>query len=361
VIKRRRVPDLQADRAVYRKILEDMVAHAGALIPDPNWLRADDISARPGTYDQRAALQTALSDHHFASKIAQMNQLMHAWVGGSDVPTTATIQRYLRFMEHCDPLTLWSANVGPSAASAPPFFRQDLGSLMDLSLLYSFGSDSGREVTRILEVGGGYGRLAEAAFNVFGRSIKYVMVDAVPASLYYAPIYLAHACPEARVRSYYDGGGEPLDVSDCDIAVVPAWHLDKIAAPLFDICINIESMQEMNQAHVDHYLRVFEAASVDDALIYLSNAHDYYFRGEFYYPPHWRREFCANTPRSWRPHHPTEIFRKAATGRAMENQALKAIYQYGRKMDEPAEYLARKGIGALAGPILRKAAATFSR
>jgi len=48
-----------------------------------------------------------------------------------------------------------------------PIFRQDLGSLMDLNLIHYFAKPPYGRVTRILEVGGGYGRLAEAAFNVF--------------------------------------------------------------------------------------------------------------------------------------------------------------------------------------------------
>jgi hypothetical protein len=43
---------------------------------------------------------------------------------------------------------------------------------MDLNLIYAYAASPDRRVTRILEVGGGYGRLAEAAFNVFGRSVQ---------------------------------------------------------------------------------------------------------------------------------------------------------------------------------------------
>jgi SAM-dependent methyltransferase len=262
----------------------------------------EDVSQPAESYDPKKALKSALWGDAL-EKASCFTNLMFAWVGESRSPSDEEISRYHRFLQDRDVLDLWAENINR------PLCRQDLGSLMDLNLIYAFSSPPKDRVTRILEVGGGYGRLAEAAFNVFGSSVQYVLIDAVPASLYYAKKYLSYACPDARIGSYYDDA-EDFDLNRYDIAIVPAWHFDKVNTLRYDVCVNIESMQEMTQFHVDYYLNLFDSVAVDGATIYISNAHDYYFRGAFNYAKNWKKVFCENTPRSWRPDHPTEIFVK---------------------------------------------------
>ena len=303
-IKTHPIPTLTADEAEYNLLLTDMIFHAGPLLPCPNWLMTEDVSADATTYDPNKALEYACSKESF-SKIQQFLNLMSAWVGGGQPPSEIEINKYSAFLLTWDVLDLWEANT----TNPPlPLGRQDLGSLMDLNLLYAHSMRPGKR-TRILEVGGGYGRLAEAAWNIFGSSVQYVMIDSVPASMYYARKYLAAACPDARIGSYYDSD---FNLTHCDIAIIPAWHFERLNSLRYDICINIESMQEMNQHHVDYYLDLFNRLTINDGTIYLSNAHDYYFKGKFNYPPNWTPLFNSNTPRSnLCQNHPTEIFRKS--------------------------------------------------
>jgi hypothetical protein len=227
---------------------------------------------------------------------------------------------------------------------------------MDLNLLFAF-TPSERSVTLALEVGGGYGRLAEAAFNIFGRSLKYVIVDAVPASLYYSRKYLSHACPDARIKSFYDERGEDFDLENLDIAIIPSWHFERLNRFKYDICMNIESMQEMNQGHVDYYLQLFQSVSADGATFYLSNAHDYYFHGVFNIPKNWQRLFCGNTPRSWTPDHPTEIFRKTSDDYSIRNSTVESAYQYGLWLQkDPEDFISRNGYKAMISPMLEETA-----
>lgn len=301
-IKLHQVPELVAHQHEYWRLFDDMVFHAGPLAPSPNWLMLDDVSRSPESYDAEKAREFSVSQAAF-EKVSSFKNLMFAWVGQSHVSPLKEIAAYSRFLESRDVLGLWDGNIGTQLR------RQDFGTLMDLNLIYEFSTSLRDRPTRILEVGGGYGRLAEAAFNVFGKSIQYVMVDAVPASLYYSKKYLTHACPDARVGSYYDAD---FSFGDCDIAIVPAWHFEKLNMLRYDACVNIESFQEMTQFHVDYYLNLFDRVAVDRATIYVSNAHDYFFRGTFNYPSSWRNVFAGNTPRSWTPDHPTEIFLKGA-------------------------------------------------
>ena len=68
-------------------------------------------------------------------------------------------------------IEVWVHNIENSSIATT--LMADLGSMLELNLLYTFAPD--RSPTRVLEVGGGYGRTAEATLNVFARSVKWVM------------------------------------------------------------------------------------------------------------------------------------------------------------------------------------------
>jgi SAM-dependent methyltransferase len=228
----------------------------------------------------------------------------------------------------------------------------DLGSITDLNLLYSFSPRPQQEKTLILEIGAGYGRLAEAAFNIFNDSIRYVLVDSVPGSLYYAKRYLEAACPKIRIGSYYYGDAFDIDKFEC--YVVPSWHFSALNTLKYDICINIESFQEMPQEHVDYYLRLFDDVTRDGATIYISNAHDYLFKGDWNFPKNWRKLLCSNTPRSWTRDHPTEVFEKSVGDFSVQNAAIDANYRYSLERSEEAEiFLLKTGVRRMLGPIVR--------
>jgi hypothetical protein len=87
-------------------------------------------------------------------------------------------------------------------------------------------------------------------------------------------------------------------------------------------------MQEMLQFHVDYYLNLFNRLTKNDGLIYISNSHDYVFKGDWKYPENWERLMSFNTPRSWTNNHPTEIFRKKAISYKIKNAFIESGYKY---------------------------------
>jgi hypothetical protein len=137
---------------------------------------------------------------------------------------------------------------------------------------------------------------------------------------------MEQACPEIRVGSYYDG--DAFDMNNFECYIIPSWYFEELNREQYDICINIESFQEMNQVHVDTYLNLFDRVSVDGATIYVSNAHDYIFRGDWNYPANWQKLLCANTPRSWSPDHPTEIFVKGKSNFSVRDAVVDDIHSY---------------------------------
>ena len=321
---------VRVPKAEFDGVVADMATNAGALLPTLNWLTAD--SSAPAAAGNANDLRAAYTEENFDSKYADMGPLMDAWVGsvGMEALTDQARQRYAPLLASFDPLGLWTANVKDNAV-AKTLVNADLGSILDLDLLYAFASAPDRERTVILEVGPGYGRLAEAAWNVFGDSIRFVMIDSVPASICYTQAYLAQACPQLRLGS--DHHGDPFDLEQFQAYIAPAWHFERINTQVYDVCVNIESFQEMSQDHVDHYLRLFDSVTADGALIYSSNSHDYAFKGEWRYPKHWRRVLTTNTPRSWTADHPTEIFVKGAQDFSLANEAIDRFHRLGLRVD----------------------------
>jgi hypothetical protein len=92
---------------------------------------------------------------------------------------------YLKGIDHLDILSNYFEPNGEMKSQADGLIITDLGSIIDINIISSF-IDPVAKNYKILEVGGGYGRLAEVFFNVYGgKNIKYFVVDVVPASLMY--------------------------------------------------------------------------------------------------------------------------------------------------------------------------------
>ena len=96
-IKKRLVPELEADQKEYLRLVEDMVRNGRDLISDPNWLRGDDRSGAPDSYDKEKALEFALSQEGYQEKFSKMKALMKAWIGGTEPPSRATILKVSSF------------------------------------------------------------------------------------------------------------------------------------------------------------------------------------------------------------------------------------------------------------------------
>ncbi len=235
----------------------------------------------------------------------------------------------------------------------------DLGTLLDVTLLYAFAGGAAKSRTMLLEVGGGYGRLAEATMNVFGPSVCHVLVDAVPGSLYYAAAYLRSAVPGARVGSYYDG--DPFDLERFDAYVIPTWHFERLNTRTYDVLVNIESFQEMSQQLVDAYLDLFDRRSHEGSIFYVSNARDHLFRGAWRFPDAWKPMLCANTPRSWTRDHPTQIFEKTGASYGAATRIAEALHHRGLPEVDPNKLAANVGLRRLAPAVARMALSSFAR
>lgn len=307
--------EVMGDKAAFNRIVADMMENGGDLAPSDhwNWKLGNQNSA------------TSYTDELYEAKYSNLQLMLDPWIGVTGMrPIDATIvARYQSYLKAIDHLSILSDDILLQGQSND-WKETDLGSIMDINLITAALDFPRNERIFACEVGGGYGRLAEVFLGDLFDSVHYVLIDAVPGSLMYAYLYLKSQFPERKIGSYYHG-----DVynENFDCYIMPAWYSHLLPNQAFNISINIESMQEMEQHHVDYYLALFDRATKQDGLIYLSNARDYVFRGNWNFPKHWDTIALHNTPRSWSPDHPTHIVRKRNGDFALKRQILEDAYK----------------------------------
>jgi hypothetical protein len=177
---------------------------------------------------------------------------------------------------------------------------------MDANLLRIAAATVGSERPTIVDIGGGYGRLAEAVVSWFDLPVRYVLTDMIPVSLVGAVDYLTQALPGRSVKLVID---EPLP-DDADVVVVPGWH-EVFRSPGSlgaDLVCNVESFQEMTAEQVGWWIGVSEHLLGGRGAFYCSNSRAYHNRHPWPIPEHWVTAFWSETPRAWTADHPTALY-----------------------------------------------------
>lgn len=184
----------------------------------------------------------------------------------------------------------------------------DLGSVMDYAILEP-GFSRG-DFQHILEIGGGYGRFAEAIYrNSPKPPTSYILIDAIPSSIAAAYSYLRRNLPNVKVDILWkDSSIKPE--SSAGILLVPAWNATTLSQCTFDLAVNIESMQEMSSEYVNYWIRFVDERAIESSIIYLSNSRVYVNPLNMQYPRSWKNIWMTDTPRGWTHDHPAIAFRK---------------------------------------------------
>jgi hypothetical protein len=307
--------EIAGDRAQFERIVQDMMNNGGNLIPSDhwNWNLGETVKTLNG-----------YTPELFDDKYSSLEKMLDPWVGitGMRVLGNEAVKKYESFLRSIDHLQLLPADI-LTHGNLNGWRETDLGSILDLSLITIYLANTPRERLAVCEVGGGYGRLAEVFLKVQHKRVHYVMIDAVPGSLMYAYYYIKSQFPELKIGSFY--AGDEYDNS-YDCYIIPSWRTSVLQKEFFDICVNIESMQEMQQHHVDYYLQLFDRLAISGGGIYLSNARDYVFKGVWNIPLHWETLYLNNTPRSWSADHPTHILRKNKGDYSLERMAHEGAF-----------------------------------
>jgi hypothetical protein len=308
------------DRTMFFEIVRDMYKNGGELIPADCWWNHDQISTRE--------TESGNEDKVFDDSYSKLEMMLQGLVGISGMKpiNENTVGKYESMLRSIDHLGMLPEDI-IAHGSLNDWRETDLGSLMDVNLISAYWGHYEKQrdsKIKICEVGGGYGRLAEAMVVGLSEFVHYVLVDAVPATLMYAYLYLKKQFPELKIGSYYAGD---VYCTDYNFYVMPSWQEQILPCRYFDICINIESMQEMEQKHINYFFAMFDRITKEDGLLYLSNARDYIFRGNWPIPTHWESLFLNNTPRSWTADHPTHILRKSIGDYSVPRSMLEALFR----------------------------------
>jgi SAM-dependent methyltransferase len=303
--------DLPVDERLLGRIVEDLRNQATRHQPIASWLADGGGKASPA--------------YSF-----QVQTLIESWLGfGSTRVSPEALFWYYGFLRDIDGLGLMRHYFDNETSWREPAHHlrvADLGTILDLNLMAPFLQAPSDGPLRIVEVGGGYGRLAEAFLNIFGDQVRFVLIDAVPGSLLLAYEYLRRCNPALRVG--FDYLDDPFDLERYDCYIAPSWRIDPIPKASIDLAINVQSMQEMEQHHVDEYLAWFDRAlKPGSGIAYFCNRRDHLFRGKYRYPDHWQLLLKKCTPRSWTRDFPAELFRKGKRSFAAENRLHAAFYE----------------------------------
>jgi SAM-dependent methyltransferase len=302
--------DVAGDVELFTRIVHDMQENGKELVPSGVWSEysvdtKDDISSI------------------FTTRFSSLLLMMDPWIGqvGMQPVSEEQVEIYRSLLKQIDVCGLVGDDLY-TTAQLQNFLNTDLGSIMDVNIIAGMVPFQSKKRTCVLEVGGGYGRLAEALTNSIDHSLHYVLVDAVPGSLLYAKKYLEKAFPGKRVGFYLD------DVYDesYDFYIVTPWHQEMIQNTRFDIAINIESMQEMEKKHIEFYIALFDRLLKENGHVYISNSRAYRYKGAWEFPHNWELLICSNTPRSWTNDHPTMMFQKGKGVFTNKNNIVEAFH-----------------------------------
>jgi len=158
------------------------------------------------------------------------------------------------------------------------FYRlEDLFATNDFYFL-----DNAKDV-RIIEIGGGYGRLAMFFLLHFGERCHYVNIDFAPTSLTFSPQVIKQLFPNLKVGGVLNADGL---IEDYNYVSLPAWDIDRINPEFYDLGVNIHSFQEMENRSVRFYVEQLARTISPFGFLYVINnppeknnwytTHDYY-------------------------------------------------------------------------------------
>ena len=241
---------------------------------------------------------------------AMFDELMELWVGAAalDEVTEKRKEEYVDFLRRFGLDERFLAIVNDFAMDRGRMLECDLGPIQDYLILEAhLNNISTSEPLILLEVGGGYGRLAELFLRYSSLPISYLLVDGVPESVYYSWEYLRQRLPDHRIGIYFNH--QHFDPARFDAYVLPAWRAKEVLSHPVHGAINVASIQEMPDETVAAYLDLFQQNVTEGGLLFLENSREFFYVREYLYPTNWLYLLKTNTPRSRSLDYPLDLLR----------------------------------------------------
>jgi len=263
---------------------------------------------------------------------ATFNEMMELWVGGTALREVGQdrMQEYLNFLSRFGLDQRFSEIVDDLAQDRGGILECDLGPIQDYLILEAhFDRIPGSAPLILLEVGGGYGRLAELFLRYSSHTICYVLVDGVPESVYYSWEYLRQRLPEHHLGMHFKD--QRFDPGQFDAYVLPAWHAKEVLQGLVHCAINVASIQEMPDETVAAYFDFFQQRLAEGSLLFFENSRGFFYVREYSYPDNWLYLVKSATPRSRTLDYPLDLLQVKRERCAAENKSIIEKYYISLK------------------------------
>lgn len=288
---------IPADGLAIRSLDEERIAAASDLATLDRW-NIEALLNRTVTPEQPATFE----------------EMMPLWVGNAAVSPIPTSRRdqYADFLSSVVGGDRFTQLVDALSADRGHLLECDLGPVHDYVLLDHFLSAKGRQGggagarKRVLEIGGGYGRLAEVVLRERPFPMTYILCDGVPESIYYGYAYLKARLPDIKIFPAFGGCALP-PLQELDVLVLPSWRLPDLPDGSIDLAINVASIQEMPDATVRAYFAQLDRLLAKGSTFFFENSREFFYRREYPYPPNWRYLFKKKSPRSRTIDYPVDI------------------------------------------------------
>jgi hypothetical protein len=224
-------------------------------------------------------------------------------VRGMARPSESELEVHIRFLQEGHSHK-WNVNQIVKDFEKKKHLRlTDLSSICDAIILRPYVCKPGKPA-HILEIGGGYGRLADSLVRNISKEIEIDMVDVVPSSLLLAYQYLM----KAGLDCQFDVSTEPHVRKQ--ITLRGPSECGSIEDGSVDLAINVESFQEMTQQWVDHWIELINRVTHLGSFFYHSNSTGYKNLYTLEMGANWVIRDSYIHPRHWTSSHRTEIWER---------------------------------------------------
>lgn len=122
----------------------------------------------------------------------------------------------------------------------------------------------------IVEIGGGYGRLAMFFLAYFGKRCHYVSVEFSPHSLVFASQVIHQFFPELKIADILTLQREP-NLKEYNYISLPAWEINRLQSGAYHLGLNIHSFQEMKKESFTFYISELNRLLSSQSLCYTIN------------------------------------------------------------------------------------------
>jgi hypothetical protein len=221
-------------------------------------------------------------------------------VRGMAKPENHDLENYFNYFQN-DANFRWNLKKIKAQTKKSSLILADLGTILDLLVIESLYSKEAK--ISVLEIGGGYGRLALSALENRGYINQWNMIDIVPSSLALANSYL-------ELNGHKSLFGVEYGPSQDTIRLLQLSKLQMIQNESIDLFVNIESFQEMTQDWVNFWIEVINQKSKKGSYLYHSNSFNYKNNFQLDLGSSWELVRSIESPRHWTTEHRTEIWVK---------------------------------------------------